>query len=133
MAYLFDTNIVIEVLRGKASPYLLEKLAKTPAQDQFISTTTIGELVYGAYKYYDPPRALERLSRFMQTVRVKIFGKRAAYEYGRLKAELAKAGLLLERPDLQIAAIALVNKLTLVTHDVDHFARIKGLRVEDWG
>ena len=34
--------------------------------------------------------------------------------------------------DLQIAAIALGNDLTLVTHNVREFVRVEGLRVEDW-
>ena len=34
--------------------------------------------------------------------------------------------------DLQIAAIALVNDLTLVTHNVREVVRVEGLRVEDW-
>ena len=34
--------------------------------------------------------------------------------------------------DLQIAAVALVHDLTLVTGNVNEFSRVHGLRVEDW-
>lgn len=34
--------------------------------------------------------------------------------------------------DLLIAAIALVQELTLVTHNVSEFGRVRGLRLEDW-
>ncbi|EKV03194.1 putative nucleic acid-binding protein [Leptolyngbya sp. PCC 7375] len=34
--------------------------------------------------------------------------------------------------DLQIAAIAMVNGLTLVTHNTREFDRVEGLRLEDW-
>jgi hypothetical protein len=34
--------------------------------------------------------------------------------------------------DLQIAAIARANGLTLVTHNVAEFGRVPGLLVEDW-
>lgn len=34
--------------------------------------------------------------------------------------------------DLQIAAIALANDLTLVTHNTREFARVPDLRLEDW-
>ena len=34
--------------------------------------------------------------------------------------------------DLLIAAIALANDLTLVTHNTREFSRVAGLRLEDW-
>lgn len=34
--------------------------------------------------------------------------------------------------DLMIAAIALANDLTLLTHNSDEFLRVPGLRIEDW-
>ena len=34
--------------------------------------------------------------------------------------------------DLQIAAIALINNLTLVTHNTSERGRVAGLRIEDW-
>lgn len=34
--------------------------------------------------------------------------------------------------DLQIAAIAIANNLTLVTHNTSEFSRVEGLRLEDW-
>jgi len=34
--------------------------------------------------------------------------------------------------DLLIAAIALANGVTLVTHNTDGFSRVTGLLIEDW-
>jgi len=34
--------------------------------------------------------------------------------------------------DLMTAAIALANNATLVTHNTREFARVPGLRTEDW-
>ena len=47
-------------------------------------------------------------------------------------AELRATGQLLEDADLLMAAIALANDLTLVTHNTDHFARLTTLLWEDW-
>ena len=38
----------------------------------------------------------------------------------------------LDKMDLFIAATALVNDYTLVTHNTRHFSRIPGLKLEDW-
>jgi tRNA(fMet)-specific endonuclease VapC len=45
---------------------------------------------------------------------------------------LAGTGTPIGSYDLQIAAIALANNLTLVTHNMREFERIEGLQIEDW-
>ena len=47
-------------------------------------------------------------------------------------ASLEQAGTPIGANDLLIAAIAIGNQLTLVTHNVSEFARISSLSVEDW-
>jgi tRNA(fMet)-specific endonuclease VapC len=60
------------------------------------------------------------------------FGDEAAIVCGQIRARLASAGTPIGAYDLQIAAIALANNLTLVTHNTREFGRIEGLQVEDW-
>lgn len=50
MAYLFDTDVVSEVLRPKPRPRFLEWLRRIPREDQYISAVTVGELYHGAYR-----------------------------------------------------------------------------------
>jgi len=40
--------------------------------------------------------------------------------------------MLIGPNDLMIAAIALANGLTVVTHNIGEFGRVPGLNVEDW-
>ena len=47
-------------------------------------------------------------------------------------ADLRQRGMLIEDADILMAAIALVNDLTLVTNNTSHFSRIPGLQLEDW-
>ena len=56
----------------------------------------------------------------------------AARHFGRIRAELTKVGTPIGPYDLQIAAIALSNNLTLVTHNTREFSRVIGLHIEDW-
>ncbi len=49
-----------------------------------------------------------------------------------VRAELALAGTLIGPNDLLIAATAVANSVTIVTHNIREFTRVKGLRIEDW-
>jgi tRNA(fMet)-specific endonuclease VapC len=56
----------------------------------------------------------------------------AAWEYGRLFAELRRIGRPMQQIDIQIAAIALtLGNCTVVTSDSD-LAAVPGLSTEDW-
>ena len=60
------------------------------------------------------------------------FDDRAAEEYGKVRAHLTALGTPIGPNDLMIAAIALANQLTLVTHNTAEFSRVPGLTLEDW-
>lgn len=60
------------------------------------------------------------------------FDDRAAEEYGLIRADLTARGQMIGIHDIMIAAIALANNLTVVTHNTAEFGRVKGLLIEDW-
>ncbi|MDP1709482.1 MAG: PIN domain-containing protein, partial [Candidatus Komeilibacteria bacterium] len=60
------------------------------------------------------------------------FDGNAAREFGEIRAYLARQGTPIGPYDLQIAAIAKVHDLILVTHNTREFSRVLGLRLEDW-
>ncbi len=131
--YLFDTDTLSNLLAKRPSPQLLKRLAEVPAREQFTSAITVGELLYGVYKSPRPDYYREKLERLVwPRVRVVPFDRKAAFEYGRLRAELERKGRPLAEPDLMIAAIGLARDLVLVTGNVQHFERVEGLKVEDW-
>ncbi len=53
-----------------------------------------------------------------------------AYKCGEIRARLLDLGQFVATTDLLIAATALVNWLTLVTHNLEDFANIPGLVVQ---
>ena len=131
--YLFDTDILSQVLKRAPSPTLLAKLAAVPAEQQFTSAITVGEMVYGAYRSDRPDHFLRQLEeRLWSNIHILTFNRAAAGTYGRLRAELEEAGTPLAEPDLRIAAIALTRDFTMVTGNVRHFSRVPGLRAESW-
>lgn len=131
--YLFDTDIITNVFKKEPFPGLLARLAETPRSRQYISTITVSEIVYGACKSNRPDYHMANLQKILlPAVNILGFDSKAAYACGRIRAELEKAGTPLALADLEIAAIALANKLVLVTGNTRHFPRITGLTVQNW-
>ena len=60
------------------------------------------------------------------------FDDAAAEHYGRIRADLTARGLTIGGNDMLIAATALANGCTLVTHNTAEFSRVPGLVIEDW-
>lgn len=132
--YLLDTDIISNLLTRAPSPALTSRLAITPPEQQFTSSISIGEIVYGACRLETRKDALlERLARrILLNLPVLPFDLDAARHYGEIRAELERRGSLIGDPDVQIAAIALSQGLTVITGNVRHFSRIPGLKVENW-
>jgi len=49
-----------------------------------------------------------------------------------IRRHLEQLGQVISAYDLQIAAIALADGCTLVTHNTGEFSRVPGLRLQDW-
>ncbi len=132
--YLLDTNILSNLIRRVPSPALIARLAVTPSEQQFTSTITVGELIYGARKAVDRQEYwIEQIEqRLLPNVHVLTFDQAAAYQYGALRAWLEQQGTPLADADMRIAAVALAQNLILVTGNVRHFQRVPNLRVENW-
>lgn len=132
--YLLDTDILISIFKRVALPTLVGKLASVSPDQQFTSSITVGELVYGAHRAKGRTDfVLEQLEeRLLRLLPVLAFDLAAARRYGQLRADLVRQGMRLADGDLRIAAIALSRGLTVVTGNVRHFSRIPGLPVENW-
>jgi tRNA(fMet)-specific endonuclease VapC len=66
------------------------------------------------------------------TIDILAFETPAEIAYGTLRANLELRGLIIGPNDLLIAAQCLALGLTLVTNNTREFARVEGLRIEDW-
>lgn len=131
MPWLLDTNAV-SVLLNQRSPELTLKIASAAEADLFLCSVVKAELLYGAWKGPDPARALAKLMPLFSRLKSLSFNDRAADFYGRILAQLSAQGNRIGPNDTMIAAIALANNLTLVTHNTREFSRVPGLVIEDW-
>jgi tRNA(fMet)-specific endonuclease VapC len=128
VAFLFDTDVLSEVVRRRPAPGFLEWLATVDRADQFTSAVTIGEMFKGAFKAEVPERHLRNLEqRLLPSVTVLPFDLGTARMFGDIQSRLELAGTRLEDLDLQIAATAIQHGMTLVTGNIRHFARVPGL------
>lgn len=127
--YLLDTDTVSYALqdRGKVAA----RLFSHKPSEVFVSSITLAELRYGAEKRRS--RALHnRIDDFVGTVTVLPFDKAAADRFGAVAIALADRGTPIGNMDTLIAAHALAAQLVLVTNNTKHFARVDGLKTENW-
>lgn len=131
MIYLLDTNTCIRALRAPQAEVAL-RLQAVAASDVALSSVTVFELYQGAYRSAQRERNLTQVERFVQQFVTLSFDTAAATVAGQVSADLQARGTPIGPYDLLIAATALANHLTLVTHNTREFSRVMGLRVEDW-
>ena len=131
--YLFDTDTITNILKPSPSKTLLDKLQALSKQHQYISTITLYEIVYGAYKSQRKEYHLDKLrALLLPSVQLVSFDAKAAYVCGAVRAGLEASGISLSLADLQIASIALAHDLILITGNTKHFDRITDLHLENW-
>ena len=97
-----------------------------------ISSITLSELYYGINKSVKFEENKRNLLNFMLGIRILNFDENSAIEYGRIRANLEKRGLVIGSFDMLIASHAKANDLVLVTNNTKEFERIEGLKIENW-
>lgn len=133
--FLLDTNILSEPLRSMPDPALMRQLEE---HDSELATASVvwHELVFGCRRL--PPsrkrRAIETYLREVveATIPILPYDESAATWHAEERARLARIGPMPSFVDGQIAAIARVHDLVLVTPNTVHFTTFSGLRVVDW-
>lgn len=131
LRYLLDTNILI-YLANRRSDAVAARFARSRPGEIAMSCVTYGELRYGAEKSARREEVLAILERLAERVAVLPLDAAASAEYGRIRRELEAAGRSLGNNDTWIAAHALAEKLVLVTNNEREFARVPGLKLENW-
>ncbi len=131
MTYLLDTNACVECLRSRHAGVVARFRSCSPHELR-VCSVVVAELRYGAYKSSNPAANLKLLQTFTEPLISVPFDDLAADAYGRIRANLEQRGQTIGPNDTMIAAIALANGLTVVTHDTAEFSRVGGLLIEDW-
>jgi len=131
VTFLLDTNACIGLLNHRDTP-LARKLASVPRREVALCSISKAELYYGVYRSTRREANLAVLRRFFREFATLAFDEKCEEVYGVIRAQLALAGTPIGPNDLLIAAVALANEATMVTHNTAEFGRVSGLRIEDW-
>jgi tRNA(fMet)-specific endonuclease VapC len=131
MKYLLDTNTCIRIINGR-SQAARAKISTIATNEIVVCSIVRAELFYGSEKSQTPEASRQKQDLFLAPFPTLAFDDSAANVYGRIRADLEKAGTPIGPMDMQIAAIALAHQLILVTHNQREFSRIKGITLEDW-
>ena len=123
--YLVDTNVISEARKGaKANSGVKKFFQEIDADDLYLSAQTIGEIRRGLENIRhrgDLPQT-RKLEKWLALVvddyadKILTFDKECAQVWGRLMSPHPEHPI-----DKQIAAIALIHDLTVVTRNVDDF------------
>ena len=124
---LLDTTFLIDILKGKP-----ETTAILHGQDPLLTTQiNMYEIITGLFFKNLPPSKILQVRELFEDVRVLPLDERAIVKAAEICAELMKKGEMIEDCDCLIAGIALSNGVSaIVTKNIKHFERIKGIKVE---
>lgn len=128
---LLDTNTCVQILKD-SRPALVARFRREDAGRLSLCSVVKSELIYGAWHSQKVEANLQALDRFWNPLASLPFDDRCAEFAGRVRAELRAKGTPIGGNDLLIAATALAHDAVLVTHNTREFARVSGLRLEDW-
>ena len=135
--YILDTDHVTAFQHG--NPRFFQRMKLVDSSQIFVTIITLEEQIKGRFKvinnhntdFQKLPLAYYKFRKtfdFFIKMNVLDFDHRALTHYQNLKKQKIRIG----SQDLKIAAIALVNQMTLVTRNSQDFIQIPDLTLEDW-
>jgi tRNA(fMet)-specific endonuclease VapC len=130
MIYLLDTNVWITVLRQPMSS-LAPRFRSIVPPDIRICSVVVAELCHGCLRSAKPDANRAAVDALLAPFDSLPFDDASAEQFAKIRHAREQAGLMIGPYDLQIAAIALTNNCTLVTHNTSEFSRVPGLVIED--
>lgn len=130
LRYLLDTNVIAAMVKQPRGA-LAQRLAGLPRESFAISVVVAAEVRYGLSR-----KASQKLTNAVEAVIAAIdivpLEEPADRHYGEIRAELTRLGQPIGHNDLFIAAHARALGAVLITANVSEFARVPGLKVENW-
>jgi len=130
--FLLDSSIASDFINRRNGVYERARSEAQRGNPVGIGVPVLAELVSGIEKSASRDRNFQALTIALTSLKIWPFDRFAAFEYGRIHAELVSIGRPMHVVDIMIAAIAFtLGNTTVVTTDSD-LAAVPGLTVEKW-
>ena len=130
MRYVLDTDTFIYFFKGLGM--VADHLLAAPPSEIGIPAIVLYELQVGVAKSKSPRKRKTQLEELVSLINIIPFGLAEATSAATIRVKLEKQGTPIGPYDVLIAATALANNWTLVTHNKEEFERVDGLKIEDW-
>ncbi len=134
MKYLLDTNVLSEAVKTTPDKSVV-KMFERHQHEMVTAAPVWHELQFGCHRL---PRSRKRevidsfLDIVKRTMLILPYDDRAAEWHAKERARLLSKGLTPSFVDGQIAAVAKVNELILVTRNINDFRLFSRLEFENW-
>lgn len=127
-----ETDFLVALIRKDKDA--IAKLRKLVESGERLATTPINaaELFKGAYRSKNIDENLRKVRGILSRLDLLDFNLAASDIYGQIASELERRGEPIGEMDALIVSIALAHNERIVTRNVKHFSRVKGLEVESW-
>jgi len=123
--FLLDSNIIIDFLIGRQSTISLLNNLKLMDPEPSTSSPCIAEVQLGV-----KDNEIEKTNLFLNSLKVYDLTRGIADLAGKHIRELRKKGITLNFIDALVASTCMVNNLTLVTYNINHY-NLSDLKIFD--
>ena len=128
---LIDTDILSYFLKGNEKVFLKFQAYLNHFDRINISIITYYEVVSGL-TFKSATKQLEHFENFCSTASILDITKDSVKKSAEIYSNQRMIGEAIDDVDILIAGISLANDMVLVTNNVRHFGKIKGLEIENW-
>lgn len=128
---IIDTDTISYFFRNDQK--VVSKLNEYLQEFGFINISVVSyyEILNGLY-FKDAKSQLTKFEQFVDLNQVLPLTENIAQKSAEIYANLRKTGQIIGHNDILIAGTAIINDMTLISNNTNHFGRIENLSLENW-
>ena len=138
--FVIDTDHlgILQRRRGEEFDCLTKRIAEVGDSDVYVTIISFHEIVSGWTKYVkqsqDPQRIVSGYARLEQVLRDFSFAQVLPFSVvgSEVFEDIKRQKVNVATMDLRIAAIAIAQRMTVITRNTVDYERVPGLSVQDW-